>query len=59
MLKTLFEKNASVVTIYITLSLSACCVKSGNSISALYSWTQNSEGLPSNHEHFYYVNYKN
>jgi len=41
LLKSLFEKIASVVTIYNTPTLSACCVSSGNSISALYSWTQN------------------
>jgi len=34
LLKSLFEKKASVVTIYNTPSLSACCVCSGNSISA-------------------------
>jgi len=38
--KSLFEKIASVVTIYNTPSLSACCVSSGNSISALYFWPQ-------------------
>jgi len=31
-LKSLFEKFASVVTIYNTPSLTACCVSSGNSI---------------------------
>jgi len=43
------------VTIYNTHTLPACCVYSENSISALYSWTQNwwfraSEGLPNKHE---------
>ena len=41
LLKGLFEKIASVVKICNTPSSSACCVSSGNSISALYSWTQN------------------
>jgi len=40
LLKSLFEKIASVVTIYKTPPLSACCVCSGYSISALFSWTQ-------------------
>ena len=39
LLKSLFEKTASVVTIYNKPSLSAWCVSSGNSIFALYSWT--------------------
>ena len=33
LLKSLFEKKASVVTIYNTPSLSACCICSGNSLS--------------------------
>jgi len=41
LLKILFEKISSVVTIYNTPGISACCVSSGNSISALYSWAQN------------------
>ena len=41
LLKSLFEKTASVVTIDNTPSLSAWCVSSGNSIFALYFWTQN------------------
>jgi len=41
LLKRLFEKIAFVMTIYNTPSLSACCDSSGNSISAMYSWTQN------------------
>jgi len=42
LLKSLFEKIASVLTIYKTPTLSACCARvcSGYSISALYSWTQ-------------------
>jgi len=41
LLKSLFEKTASVVTIYNKRSLSTRCASSGNSIFALYSWTQN------------------
>jgi len=40
LLKSLFEKTASVVTIYNTPSLSTWRVSSGNSIFGLYSWTQ-------------------